>query len=160
MAINVTRNSKVMLHHLSAVDESMLEEFIDLGLDFIWKTMHCSGIKINLHHYMQEDVKNPGTQKLMGNATLKSILKTRTFRWKTLRNEQNGYRIETWEGANGTFKEQLKPDTAFIYRRGLAKGDLLKDTINISVLNKVVVGAAKLTQTSKPRATRYPVPVH
>ena len=82
MKVNVTRASKIILHHLSSVDENVLEEFMDLGLDYIWKTMHCSHIKINLHHFMQDDDKNPGQQKLMGNKTLKSILKARTFRWK------------------------------------------------------------------------------
>ena len=62
-------------------------------------------IKVNLHYYMQDDEKNPGHQKLKGNDTLKSILKKRLFRWKTLKNELNGMRIETWEGLNGQFKE-------------------------------------------------------
>ena len=79
---------------------------------------------------------------------MKSILKTRTFRWKQLKNEQNGYRIEMWEGVNGTFKEQLKPETAFIYRRGLGKADLLKDTVTINITNKVMIGSAKPSQSS------------
>ena len=62
--------------------------------------MHCVSIKVNLHHYMQEDDKNPGQQKLKGNETLKQIFKKRNFRWKTLKNELNGLRIETWEGVN------------------------------------------------------------
>ena len=90
---------------MSSIDEAFLEETIDLGLDYIWKTMHCSGIKINLHYYLQEDEKNPGQRKLKGNETLKQIFKKRVFRWKTLKNELNGLRIETWEGANCHFKE-------------------------------------------------------
>ena len=104
--------------------------------------MHCASIKINLHYYMQEDEKNPGQQKLKGNDTLKQIFKKRVFRWKTLKNELNGMRIETWEGANCHFKEQLKPETAFMYRRGLAKNDLNKDTVTISVQNEISIGAA------------------
>jgi len=53
----------------------------------------------------------------------------------------DGLRIETWEGANGHFKEQLRPETAFMYRRGLAKADLLKDTININITNTVRIGS-------------------
>lgn len=53
----------------------------------------------------------------------------------------NGLRIETWEGANLQFKEQLKPETAFIFRRGLAKTDLVKDTINIGINNKIMIGS-------------------
>ena len=67
--------------------------------------MHCASIKINLHHYSQPDEKNPGTEKLQGNAILKRLLKIRLFRWKTLKNEMNGARIETWEGLNTLFKE-------------------------------------------------------
>mgnify|MGYP000850229444 CR=1 FL=1 len=55
------RETKVQLQHLSALDETMLEEFIDQGLDFIWRTMHCASIKINLHHYLQNDEKTPGS---------------------------------------------------------------------------------------------------
>jgi hypothetical protein len=61
----------VLLHHLTSIDESMLEEIIDLGLDYIWKTMHCVSIKINLNHYPQEDEKKPGQLRLKGNEALK-----------------------------------------------------------------------------------------
>ena len=69
--VEFLRETKVQLHHLSSIDESVLEEIVDLGLDYIWKTMHCAAIKINLNHYLQEDEKKPGSQKLMGNETLK-----------------------------------------------------------------------------------------
>ena len=59
-SLKMEKQTKVMLHHLSAIDENVLEEFVDLGLDYIWKTMHCSAIKINLRHYMQDDPKKPG----------------------------------------------------------------------------------------------------
>ncbi len=77
---------------------------------------------------------------MQGNAILKSIFKKRVFRWKTLKNEMHGFRVETWEGANCHFKEQLKPETAFIYRRDFKKTDLLKDTVNISIENKITIG--------------------
>ena len=50
--VSCTRETKVLLHHISAVDENKIEDIIDLGLDYIWKTMHCSSIKVNLRHYM------------------------------------------------------------------------------------------------------------
>lgn len=133
--VSVLKETKVLLHHLSVLDESALDEYIDLGLDYIWKTMHCTSIKVQLHHFLQDDEKNPGTQKLKGNETLKGIFKKRVFRWKTLKNEKNGLRIEIMEGPNCHFKEQLKPSTAFIYRRGLQKGDIAKDTVNIKITN-------------------------
>ena len=138
--VAISRETKVLLHHISSLDENLLEDYVDQGLDFIWRTMHCTSIRINLHHYMQDDEKNPGQQKLKGNEQLKSILKKRVFRWKTLKNEMGGMRIETWEGPNTLFKEQLKPETAFMYRRGLAKADINKDSVNISIQNVVKIG--------------------
>lgn len=103
--VSFARETKVTLHHLSAVDDTMLEECVDLCLDYVWKTMHCSNIRVNLHHYMQDDEKNPGQQKYKGNDVLKQIFKKRVFRWKTLKNELNGSRIETLEAANCHFRE-------------------------------------------------------
>lgn len=51
-----------------------------------------------------------------------------------------GLRIETWEGPNTLFKEQLKPESAFMYRRGLAKADINKDSVNISIRNVIKIG--------------------
>lgn len=63
------------------------------------------------------------------------------FRWKTLKNEMNGPRIETWEGANCGFKDQLQPETAFIFRRDLAKADLFKETVTVNIRNTISFGA-------------------
>ena len=142
------------MHHISSIDESVLEEYCDQGLDYIWRTMHCANIRINLNHYLQDDEKNPGQQKLKGNETLKSIFKKRIFRWKTLKNDGLGMRLETWEGANTLFKEQMKPETAFMYRRGLHKTDINKDTINITIKNEVKIGA----QPSRSSAQAAAVP--
>ena len=140
VSVQFSRETKVMLHHLSAIDDRMIEEYIDLGLDYIWKTMHCNNIRINLHYYLQPDEKNPGKEKLKNNEVLKLIFKKRVFRWKTLKNELNGMRIETWEGANLGFKEQLKPESAFIYRRGLSKADLTKETFSLGIKNVIRMG--------------------
>ena len=40
-SMDIKRETKVLLHQLSAVDEELQEEIMDLGLDYIWKTMHC-----------------------------------------------------------------------------------------------------------------------
>lgn len=58
--VRVSRETKVVLHHISALDESCLAEYVDQGLDYIWRTMHCVSIKIHLHYYMQDDEKNAG----------------------------------------------------------------------------------------------------
>ena len=103
--VDIQRETKAVLQHITSIDEGQLEEIIDLGLAHIWKTMHCASIKINLHHYSQPDEKKPGTEKLQGNAMLKRLFKIRLFRWKTLKNELSGFRIETWEGVNTEFKQ-------------------------------------------------------
>ena len=55
--VSVSRVSKVLLHHISAIDDSQIEVFLDMGLDYIWKTMHCSIIRVSLHHFTQYDPK-------------------------------------------------------------------------------------------------------
>lgn len=44
------KTTKVSIYHISSVDISDLEFVIELGLDFIWKTMHCSAIRVHLHY--------------------------------------------------------------------------------------------------------------
>jgi hypothetical protein len=85
--------------HLSSVESQNYEELLDLGLDYIWKTMHCGSIRIFLHHYKQDD-------KIKVNDEIKSLLKQRRFKWKTLKNETStGMRIEILEGLNLEYKE-------------------------------------------------------
>lgn len=80
--------------HLSSVESQNYEELLDLGLDYIWKIMHCASIRIFLHHYKQDD-------KIKVNDEIKALLKQRRFKWKTLKNETStGMRIEILEGLN------------------------------------------------------------
>lgn len=46
-----TEPTRVNLLHLSCLDSIPYEEVLDLALDFIWKTMHCSTIRVYMHHY-------------------------------------------------------------------------------------------------------------
>ena len=50
----------------------------------------------------------------------------------------------------------MKPETAFIYRRGLAKADLVKDTINIKIQNKVTIGAKNAEEARVDTAKNVP----
>ena len=76
-----------------------------MGLDYIWKTMHCSIIRVELHHYSQWDEKS-STDKLMANPQYKKLFKTRVFRWQQMINDSNlGIRVEALESKNLTFKE-------------------------------------------------------
>lgn len=44
--------TRVNLYHVSATeDASRIEEVLDLALDYIWKMIHCSSIRIYLHHF-------------------------------------------------------------------------------------------------------------
>lgn len=61
---------------------------------------------------------------------------------------KSGQRIETWEGINTLYKEQLKPETACMHRKGLAKTDLLKETITIHIENAITIG--NNLQTARP----------
>jgi hypothetical protein len=62
--------------------------------------MHCSSIRIYLHHYLHPD------EKIKVNEEIKGLLKQRRFRWKTLKNETStGMRIEVLEGLNLEFKD-------------------------------------------------------
>ena len=91
-----TEPTRVNLYHLSSIDSSKFEEILDLGLEYVWKTMHCATIRIYLHHYKQ-DVD--GEEKMRVNDDVKTLLKQRRFKWKTLRNETStGQRIEVLEG--------------------------------------------------------------
>ena len=80
----------------------------------------------------------------MANPEYKKLFKTRVFRWQQMINDSNlGIRVEALESKNLTFKEQLDPETAFIYRRGLTKSDIGKDTFNLRVTNTVTLGGAE-----------------
>ena len=52
----------------------------------------------------------------------------------------SGFRIETWEGVNTEHQYQLKPETAVIYRKGLAKTDLSKETMTLQIRNMICIG--------------------
>jgi hypothetical protein len=93
--------TRVNLYNLTANgDFSCYEEVLDLGLDYIWKTMHCSTIRIYLHHFKQKE------DKLAVYAEVKDLLKQRRFKWKTLKNEsKHGIRFEVLEGQNLHHKE-------------------------------------------------------
>ena len=54
-----------------------------------------------------------------------------------------GQRIEVMEGKNLEFKEQMAKDTAFIYRRGLVKEDLFKDTFTVSISNAIELSGSE-----------------
>ena len=137
--IESKRTTGVLLHHISAVDVSFTEEILDLAIDFIWKMTLCASIRIQLHHYPQPDPKNEGQMRLKGNLMLRQMLKQRCFRWKTLKNESNGSRIEILELLNSALLQtQDSKNNAFIFRRGLNQNDTIKENFNIKVRNSLI----------------------
>ena len=76
-----------------------------MSLEYIWRTMHCSVIRVPLNRYMQFDKKTE-KEKLMSNATLRSLLQKRVFRWHQMLNDPaTGTKMEILEGKNCEYKE-------------------------------------------------------
>ena len=44
--VDIKRETKGLLHHITAIEDELQEEILDLGLDYIWKTMHCCAIRV------------------------------------------------------------------------------------------------------------------
>jgi hypothetical protein len=64
-----TKTTKVSIYHVSAVAVEELESVVELAIDFIWKMMHCSVVRVHLHHVRKPD----GT--MGANADYKRIFK-------------------------------------------------------------------------------------
>jgi hypothetical protein len=75
--------TRVNLFHVSSVSESKFEEVLDMSLEWIWKTMHCTKIRVFLNHYTHAQEEN----KLMVNENVKNALKQRRFKWQRLGND-------------------------------------------------------------------------
>jgi len=62
------------------------------AMEYIWKHTHCAAIRINVYHLKQAD----GTVK--ADPEIKSLLKAKMFKWKTVINDMNtGLRYESLE---------------------------------------------------------------
>jgi hypothetical protein len=58
--------TRVNLHHISAIESGNFEEILDVSLEFIWKTMHNSSIRIFLHHFKQQEDKMKVNEEVKG----------------------------------------------------------------------------------------------
>jgi len=125
---------KVNLYHVSSVDPSKFDEVLSLAMDYIWKYMHCATIRISLYHYETEG-------KLQVNADLKTKLKSKGFKWKTVTNEvKSGQRVEIMECPNTTHKDQLDPSLCVIYREGLKREDFHKEPFSLKIATTTLIG--------------------
>ena len=103
--ITFQRMTKVQLHHVSSIDHSQIEVVLDMGLDYIWKTMHCSAIRVYLYDYIQMDPKTEA-EKLMTNEEIKQLFTKRVFRWaQRINDSKNGTRTLIMEGKNCEYKQ-------------------------------------------------------
>lgn len=117
---------KVNLYHVSCLDEDM-KGFTERVLELIWKSMHCSSVRLSLYHYEHEG-------KLQVDAQLKNAFKALGFKWKTVTNDnRTGSRVEILECNNVNFKAQISPLTCTLYRKGLAREDVHKEPLTFKV---------------------------
>lgn len=139
---------------ISSIDSAACEEILDLGLDYVWKTMHCSSIRIQLLHSADP---TEADSKPKANLTMKKLLKQRCFKWKTLKNDiDSGLRVETLEGLNLEYKEQTEVESAFIYRRGLLKTDFMRNTFTMLIETEIPAADPPATNKSNNDCVSIP----
>ena len=97
LSVKMSRETKVMVHHLTVIDEKNIDKAWKNGLDYIWNNMQCSAIKLYLHHYSQPDPKDQSKMKMQAHTKLKPLMKELKFRWKVLKNDADGTRMEMYE---------------------------------------------------------------
>ena len=86
-----------MVHHLTVIDEKNIDKVWLRGLDYILNNMKCSAIKLYLQHWSQPDPKDQSKMKMQAHPKLKSLMKELKFRWKVLKNDADGTRMEMYE---------------------------------------------------------------
>ena len=72
---------KITLHHFSSVDVNDRDSLMTLTLNYIWKEMHCSAVRVNLYHLKDEN------GSLRADVDIKKLLKEHKFKWKTVKND-------------------------------------------------------------------------
>jgi hypothetical protein len=105
-------------------------------LEYIWKETHCSAIRLNLFH-----IKNKDSGKLAADPSIKGLLKSRKFKWKTVINDDtSGQRFEILEVANQLFVNQMRRSKAEVFRKSLNREDILREPISIYFSSMMAVG--------------------
>lgn len=84
---------------MSAIDLKDRETIFDMAIDYIWKHMHCSAIRMNLYHFKPQD-----SDQLKADPDMKKMLKAKKFKWKTVINDTaSNIRYEILESQNVDF---------------------------------------------------------
>ena len=78
---------RVNILHASCEPESMLKEFLEKVLQYIWNNVNCDEIRVGLAHIEQAG------EKYIPYDPLKNLYQELQFRWKTLTNDELGKRI-------------------------------------------------------------------
>lgn len=129
---------KVNLYHLTLTEEYASQDYeslVDMALEYIWKHMHCSTIKLSIYHYTDAD------GKIQVETKLRDLFKSKCFKWKTVTNDmKTGQRVQILECQNTKFKEQINPDTCVIYRQGLHKENLHTEPLTLSFSTLIAIG--------------------
>ena len=146
---NGTSAIKVVLHHVSAIHIEQRNSVFDQVLEYIWKNMHCSAIRVPLFH-----LKDKKTGQLKADPDLKELFKSRKFKWKTIMNDDTtGQRSEIQEVANTFFINQMRRSKAEIFRRGLSKEDILREPVSVYFSSMVAFGVTEqaINQANLPK---------
>ena len=102
-------------------------------LEYIWKNTHCASVAIKLFHWQD------ASGKFVVDESMKALLKERKFKWKRISNGDSG-RFEVQEVLNSDFMDQMRQSKAQIYRKGLAREDVLKEPLTIYFSSMVAFG--------------------
>ncbi len=69
------------------------------------------------------------------------MLKSKGFKWKQVTNDvQTGHRIEIMECLNIHHKAQIDPEHCVIYREGMKREDIHKETFAFKISTLTVIG--------------------
>lgn len=69
------------IRHLSTVDISKMQRAVEQVVEFMWKTVYCQHIRVELYHLKEED------GKMQADPDVKNAFAKCGFKWKTLTND-------------------------------------------------------------------------
>lgn len=73
---------RVFIRHISLKDISLLEKAIRLVVEYIWKYVYCSNIRVEIFH-----IKDQQTGQMKVDPDIKTAYTNCGFKWKTLTND-------------------------------------------------------------------------
>ena len=108
------------------INKDNRNEIFDQTIKYIWRHTHCHSIRLNFFHIKDAD------GKFKADPETKQMLKSRGFRWKTVKNDmESGMRWEINELANKDEEDQMRRSKAQVFRKDLDREDILKEPLTI-----------------------------